>query len=170
MSKINDILRLVAGLERYQGVLGESRRKAERQNIIGAVNALIGTLHRDKIDFDVNEAFEAVREGIGRAEEHYQAALEADKMLPFASPLQGDAPQFVDSLKLSLGITTGRFVQDMHDRLAAQRAAAEAAAKAATIAAAAALPQEPEPVKPRVDPDEEIARGFSELKATLESL
>lgn len=152
MSQINDILRLVAGLERYQGALGKSRRESERQIIIGSVNVIVGTLQRERIAFESAEAFDAIRAGIARAEEHFKSALEADKTLSFGSPLPGDPPKFVDSLALCLGIATGSFISAKHTAIVAARATADAQAKAAAIAAAAALPADPPAPAPAPKP------------------
>lgn len=167
MKKINDILRRVASLERYQGLLGQARRNAERQIIIGAVNTIVGTLERQRIEIDTGAAFDAINNGIQRAEEHFKAACEADKMLPFASQLPGDAPKFVDSLAISLKIAGGKFLQEVYAKIAAEAEAANAKAQAATIAAAAALPADPPAPAPEVKPLPDASKYFAEMRAVV---
>jgi hypothetical protein len=71
---------------------------------------------------------------------------------------------------LHLGIAVESMLGAMRREIAAARQAAEAAKNQPYIAAAAALPQEPEPVKPRIGPDAEIASGFNQIKEMLARL
>jgi hypothetical protein len=167
-TKINDILSRVAGLERYQGVSGKLRRDMERQVIIGAVNRIVGTLQKERIDVDVDSALEAIKNGIRLATKHFENAVVADKTLPFGSSLPGKNPVFVDSLAFGLGIAVGKLIQDTHAKIAADIASANAQAKADDIAAAAALPQEPEPAPaPARKASPDVAAYIAAMRAAV---
>lgn len=170
MKHANTILSRVKMLERYQGLLGKHRRDAERQIIIGAVNMIVGTLERQRIEIDNNAVFEAIRDGIRSAEKYYEAALDADKMLPFGSPLPGNPPRFTDSLQLCLSVATTHYITAVHTKITEKREAANAKAKAETIAAAAQLPEEPPMPQPRcgMEMDAETKQYFAALRAAVE--